>query len=259
MFLASYGLCDSCNSKFVKLIAECLHLRKSMTFVLNLLHKDFSLIAADKQGNANGPVAFSIGEMNIQINSPKTTIEGIQKVFLSDNRAMALGIAGTLGEHEYINLFSRAESPVQGMKCIRDHMEAKFRFDQRDLLLNGQDVMQNQSILSFFDAEKGAFFTTFNAYTPFSNLTCTYARRQSPTPMLVHAGSGSSMLESAVGLESINQFIADVEKGANLALQLEWFEKTFKAVSKVASGCGEDFNAVLASRENPHFVFVRGR
>lgn len=229
-----------------------------MTFVLNLLHKDFSLIAADRQGNATGPVTLKVGEMTVHVNCPKTTIEGINKIVLSDDRATALGFAGTTGDHEYWDVFSRAANPVQAMKCVRDHMEAKFQFDQRDVLLSGQGVMQNDVMLTFFDSEKGAFFTSYNAFTPFANQTNLYARRENPAPILVHAGSGSGKLEEAIGLESINRFIADVKSGADLATQLGWFEETFKAVSGVASGCGEEFNAVLATRENPRFTFVRG-
>jgi hypothetical protein len=229
-----------------------------MTFVLNLLHKDFSLIAADRQGNATGPVTLKIGETTVHVNSPKTTIEGIPKIALSDNKAVALGFAGTTGDHSYSDAFSRAANPVQAMKCIRDHMEAKFQFEQRDVLLSGQGVMINEVMLSFFDAEKGAFFTSYNAFTPFANQTNLYARRENPAPMLVHAGSGSGKLEEAIGMDSINKFIADVKGGADLATQLGWFEETFKAVSVIASGCGEKFNAVLATRENPCFVFVRG-
>jgi hypothetical protein len=230
-----------------------------MTFVLNVLHKDFSLIAADRQGNATGPITLKIGEMTVHVNSPKTTIEGMRKIVLSDDRSTALGFAGTTGDHDgYRDAFSRVTNPVQAMKCVREHMESKFQFDQRDILLRGQGVMINQVLLTFFDAEKSAFFTSYNAFTPFENQTNLYARRENPAPTLVHAGTGSSKLEEAIGLDSINKFISDVKEGADLVTQLGWIEETFKAVSAVASGCGEEFDAVIATRENPCFTSVHG-
>ncbi len=227
-----------------------------MTFVLNLLHKDFSLIAADKQGNTSGPTTFKQGGLTINTTG-KLTIEGINKIFLSADKKMAMGYAGTVSDHSYVELFKKSDSPTEAMKIFRAHMESYYDFDARDLLLDGKPQMENQILLSFFDPEKSAFFTNMNFYTRLSNSTCINARRANPSPMLCHTGSGSNSFESATGIESINSFIAEVAAGADLAFQLQWFEEAFKKVSEAAQGCGSNFDAVLSTRESQEFVYVR--
>jgi hypothetical protein len=227
-----------------------------MTFVLNLLHKDFSLIAADKQGNSSGPTTFKQGGLTINTTG-KLTIEGINKIVLSADKKMAMGYAGTVSDHGYLELFKKSESPVEAMRIFRTHMESYYDFDTRDLLLEGKPQMENQILLSFFDPEKSAYFTNMNFYTKLSNSTCINARRANPSPMLCHTGSGSNSFESATGIESINSFIAEVAAGADLAYQLQWFEEAFKKVSAVAQGCGSNFDAVLSTRESQEFVYVR--
>ena len=74
--------------------------------------------------------------------------------------------------------------------------------------------------------------------------------------MLVHAGSGSGKFEEAVGLEKIRAFIDDVAAGAGLDVQLAWFSEAFEVVSKAADGCGAEYRALVATRDDPIFRSV---
>jgi len=56
-----------------------------MTFILNVLHKDFSLIASDRKGTTKGPVTLEANGQTINIVSKGTiTIEGVQKIHISN-------------------------------------------------------------------------------------------------------------------------------------------------------------------------------
>ena len=230
-----------------------------MTFVLNLLHKDFSLLAADRQGNVDGPATITVGNMTVHVTGGKTTINGLKKIAISDNKTCALGIAGNSNEHRYIEQFKSSETPLHAMKQIRNAMEAFFDFDARDELLAGTPQMENQTLLTFFDNEKSAFFTNMSLFTKFANTTNLYARRANSSPILCHIGSGSSHFEAAVGLDEINAFIARVAVGADVEDLITWFKSTFEKVSALAPDCSPDFDAVLSTREKPNFESVYGR
>lgn len=80
-----------------------------MTFILNLLHKDFSLIAGDKQGNTIGPGTLEVGTTTIHHNG-KLTVEGVKKIFLAGNKHVALGYAGNTSAHGYVQALP---APIQ--------------------------------------------------------------------------------------------------------------------------------------------------
>jgi len=227
-----------------------------MTFILNLLHKDFSLIAGDKQGNAAGPGTIKVGATTIHHNG-KLTVEGIKKIFLTGNGQVALGYAGNTGDHNYVQAFANTDTGEEAIRCVRQHMDSFFRFDCRDLFLNSEPRMENSALISFFDDEKSAYWTALSFFTQFSSHMNLSARRQNPSPTLIHIGSGSTHFEESVGLDSINKFIEDVKNGASLDVQLEWFREAFYKVSAVAPGCGTNFDAVLSTRESPEFRYVR--
>jgi len=228
-----------------------------MTFILNLLHKDFSLIAGDKQGNAVKPGTLKVGATTIHHNG-KLTVEGIRKVFLTGNKHVALGYAGNTGDHGYVQAFSRTDTGESAIRCVRQHMDSFFRFECRDSFLNSEPRMENSALISFFDDEKSAYWTALTSFTQFSSHTDLSARRQNPSPILIHIGSGSTHFEAAAGLDAINKFIEDVKIGASLEAQLEWFQEAFYKVSAVAPGCGTNFDAVLSTRESPEFRYVHG-
>lgn len=223
-----------------------------MTFVLNLLHKDFSLLTADRQGNSEGPTTIQLGATTVHING-RTTIEGLGKIFLSEDERVALGYAGVTSAHQYVDKFKQAKSATEAMTLVRSHVEEFLDFDQRDVLLAGTPQMENSALMSFFDAEKSAYWAHLSVFTRFESHSVLYARAQNPMPFLVHTGSGSAHFEKAVGLEAINAFVEDVKDGASLETQLTWIRSAFEKVSLVAPGCGATFDAYLSTRSSPAF------
>lgn len=227
-----------------------------MTFVLNILHKDYSLLATDRRGNSAGPVTMTAG--NITIKTPgRTVIDGVKKIRLSKECGQAVGIAGTLDAHGYLDAFSGMSDGQGALECVGDFVQLAFNFSDRDRLLDGEALMENQSIVTFFDPDKGAFFSALYLFTPFSHGVQLHARRAKPAPILLHVGSGSSNFEKAVGLDEINLFIKQLSQGLDVEQRLTWLETAFAKVSAMDPACSADFEAVIATRDTPQFQFLR--
>jgi hypothetical protein len=227
-----------------------------MTFVLNILHKDYSLLAADRRGKSEGPVTMTTGGFSITT-SGNTVIDGVQKIYLSKNAEQAVGIAGTVGDHGYLGAFSDVSDGQTALECVSDFVHLTFDFDARDRMLNNEAVMENQSIVTFFDPDKGAFFSSLYLFTPFTHAVQLYARRANASPILLHVGSGSSNFEKAVGLEEINSFVKRLSEGLDLEQRLAWFDEAFAKVSALDSGCSASYEAVIATRDAPQFTSLR--
>lgn len=213
-------------------------------------------MVSDTLGNADGPITLTSGSLTISVPSG-ALMEGVKKTRLSDNKRMAVGFAGSTGAHGYIEVFTEASTPEDAMRCVRSHIESHFDFSLRDALIEGKARMEHSLILSFFDLEKEAFFSSMYGFTNFSSWSDLSVRRANPAPILLHVGSGSSHFEKAVGLEAINSFVAEVERGMALEDQLKWIDDAYEKVSLVAPGCGAQFEAAIATRDQPEFMFIR--
>jgi hypothetical protein len=227
-----------------------------MTFVLNVLHKDYSLLVADTLSGAAEDLTVTTGSLTITV--PKGgTIEGFKKIRVSNDQRLALAFAGATNDHAYLESFSNTVNEVDAMRLLRNHMESRFDFNERDKLLAGKGFMENSALLTFFDPEHEAFISTLSIWQPLSNATDTKARKANPSPFLLHIGSGSSKFEEAVGKDEINTFITSLESGSSLEERLAWIDVAFEKVSHIAAGCGVTYEAVLATRDDPVFRFVR--
>lgn len=227
-----------------------------MTFVLNVLHKDFSLLAADRRGNAAGPLTITSGTLTFTA-PPGTVIEGVRKIRVTSDGGRAVGFAGETAAHPYLPSFSDVTTNDEALRCIRTWVETYFDFGAREKLLRGEPRMENSAILSFFDSQSSAFFASLHVFTQFSNATELYARKANTRPMLLHVGSGSGHFEKTVGLDEINSFIDRLAAGTTLEERLAWLDDTFLKVSNLDKGCGATYDAVVATRENPLFAKIR--
>ena len=227
-----------------------------MTFVLNLLHKDYSLLATDRRGTSAGPVTLTAGSIQIHTTG-NTVVEGVKKIRLSDDMLRSVAFAGNTADHGYLDEFAKSGTAQAAMQCVRSHMDSFFKFEDRDRMLRNEPIMENQALVSFFDSEKEAFFTGLYLFSPFSAGHQLYARRLNPSPHLIHVGSGSKNFEKAVGLDEINSFISQLKEGLDLTDQLAWLDMAFGKVSSIDAGGCSDFEAVLSTRADPEFRYVR--
>ncbi|WP_137910650.1 hypothetical protein [Ralstonia sp. 3PA37C10] len=224
-----------------------------MTLIVNLLHRDFSLIAADKLANATGPATITTGGLTIKMpNGGK--IEGLfPKVIGTANGCAAVGSAGTIAEHTFVGTFKAATSPGDALAAVRIAAHDFFDFAERDTFLAGTGQMVNESIVSFFDEEKSAFWTFIIKYTRFDSHQFAYARRQNPKPHVFSVGSGNPTLSEKVSNEEIQRFTAAISEEWNEPQLDQWLAGVFQTVSDANESVSASFDALIATRDNPVF------
>lgn len=224
-----------------------------MTLIINVLHKDFSLLAADRQANASGPTTITIGNLRVELPNGGKIIGLFPKVITTANGTAALGSSGTTAEHTYLEAFKSATSAEMGLRAVRDVAHGFFDFNERELLLRGEIQMINSSITSFFDAEKDSFWSFIINYTRFAFSQSVYARRVNASAQIFSVGSGHDALARILDGEEHDKFIASITKSwreMDLAL---WLERCFKAVSDEDNTVGDTYDALIAHRNDPFF------
>ena len=175
-----------------------------MTFILNALHKDFSLIASDRKATSEGPISLKANGTTINIVSEGTiTIEGYQKIYLSKLGNMAVGHAGNTADHGYINSINTVDNINSALSIIRSHMD-EFLVQDHKRLLETQSFTDNAGIATYHESETGMFFSNIYTFSTIHSYTRLYAGHEEGC--LIHVGSGSSCFSSAVGSEEIDRF-----------------------------------------------------
>ena len=225
-----------------------------MTFILNVLNKDFSLLAADKLAKSDGPTKMTIG--NITINSEKgVTINGFQKIYRNKPNLLAVGIAGTTQSHGYLSDIQNGQEIDQGLQAIRQHMESFLNINNRKEVLEKQERMENQGLATFFDSETSTYFTNLYLFSDLHNYTRLYSHPNTNC-RLFHVGSGSNKFEQAVGLAEINKFAGSISGLDKIQDCLAWLKEAYIKVSEIDSGVGSEFTAVISTRDKPEFCAI---
>lgn len=223
-----------------------------MTFVLNVLHKDFSLLVSDKRAKAEGPTTITMPGITIHAKKG-ATINGVNKTLLNKNASVALGYAGTTQDHFYASRYEESDTPDEALKIVREHMEKFLRVEDRASVLALETFMENQGICTFFDAAHEAYFSTIYLFSPIHSYNRMYARTVNGA-RLIHVGSGSNAFDQAVGSEKINQFAGSVNGIGDLERCLDWIRNAFQKVSEVDEASGPDIVAKVSTRSQPTFV-----
>ena len=227
-----------------------------MTFVLNILHKDFSLMATDRRGNAEGPITMTVG--NITINTTGGgTIDGFKKTHLNSTQKVAIAIAGQTQAHPYLEEAKEKASPKEIIDLILDTEKKSFAPNDLEDLLNLKPQMENSTLVSFYDQVTDSFITSMHIYTRYLNYNNITMRQANPSAQLLHLGTGSSKFEEAVGLDEINSFIDKMKEDTSVDLILKWLDMAFEKVSKIAEGCSAEYDACIITRETQTFTSLR--
>lgn len=224
-----------------------------MTLVINVLHKDFSLLAADRQANAHGPTTITAGRLTIKLSNGGTITGLFPKVITTANGTAAVGIAGTIAEHTYTDAFKAATSAEAGLNIVREAAFNFFDFNERERFILREGQMVNSSITSFFDAEKEAFWSFVNSYTRFAYSQSVYARKANTTAEIFSIGSGHETLAKIIDGEEIAAFTASIAEDWSEADLTQWLERCYRSVSAENKTVGASFDAYIATRDAPHF------
>ena len=220
-----------------------------MTFILNILHRDMSILAADRKAMAEWPVA-SAPDMTVHTGGT-SAVHDYNKITLNSSRSLALGIAGHTQDHYYLQTIGRSASIDDWFWTIRKHMEGFLRFHDRSSLRTLTSFMVNQGIASFFDRDADAYFTNTILFSPVESQTRLH--RSTDGVKIFHAGSGSEHFEKAVGLENIESFIASTKNSCTLEACIPWMHDAYRRVSASDPGSGAEAVFVVSTRSDPKF------
>ncbi|WP_122034650.1 hypothetical protein [Aliivibrio sp. EL58] len=225
-----------------------------MTFVVNILNKDFSLIASDKRANTTGPTTIKMG--NITINAENgATIDGYKKIYTNESNSFAAGIAGVTDSHSYAKILESTADINLALRNIREHMESFLDVNNREKLLEMNSLTENQGVITFFDGKTDTYFSNFYLFSEIHNYTRLFARSEEGT-RLIHIGSGSSHFESIFSTEEVNSFIESISGTTDIERVLLWLNEVFGKVSDADDSVSSEFVAYVSTREIPEFIEV---
>lgn len=221
-----------------------------MTFILNILHKDMSLLAADRKALAVAPVTRASPGVMMHADE-RFQIDTYKKITLNQSRSLAIGIAGLTHEHHYTQKIERNVTVDQGLLIIQDHVNGFLRIKDRASLIPLSSAMLNQGIASFYDTHTGTYFSMEYRFSPVQCSTRLHPARD--RIRLLCAGTGSEHFEDAVGAAEIEAFIASTTDSFTTKACLLWVRDAFKKVSAKDSNSGEEPMFVISTRSNLQF------
>ncbi len=111
--------------------------------------------------------------------------------------------------------------------------------------------MSQEVLISLFDEPTGHFMT-FLADMGFAGLGLGWNLARTGT-ILLHMGSGSKHFEQAVGLDAINRWVGAMTDDTDPSMLRDWIGEAFRKVSELDSACSAEFQAVIATRDDPAF------
>ena len=222
-----------------------------MTFILNLLHKEFSLIVGDTRATAAGtdesPAEVTLGEITLR--APKIVFDGAKKLFRSKSRNIALGWAGESGRHKYIAEFQKCRSVDVATSMIQRHIIA---VDHSSALENDGSMMKAESgIMTYFDTASGSFFSQYYEFSSFYYKHFFHAGLDHP--QLFTTGSGSEAFVKIFSKDEIRDFVQNTSSLDSLREQFDWIKSAYMRVNERDPGTGAEIVAYLASADSLDF------
>lgn len=215
-----------------------------MTFILNVLHRDISILAADRKAIADG----------LNLAAPEESapaVNDFNKITLNPSLCLAIGVAGNTHEHFYLPEIRLSASVNEVLFKIRKTMEHFLRVNDRALLKSQPPFMVNQAIATFFDKEADMYCTNTFLFSPVENQNRIHSGGDAAK--IFHAGSGSKHFEEEVGVESIRSFISSVSGSCTPEACIPWMQDAFEKVSAKDQYTGSEAAFVVSTRENPRF------
>lgn len=220
-----------------------------MTFILNILHRDMSLLAADRRAIAEwsveGRSSASSRDSGGQI------VDNYEKISLSLGGGVALGIAGYTQDHYYLPSIKMCAGIDEMLLKIRRHMEGFVRIHDRRSLARATSFMANQGIASFFDEYADSYFTSTYLFSPVESQSRLH--RGAEEAKVLYAGSGSMQFENVIGAAGIHEFVSSVGTACTPEACIAWLEEVYKKVSEGDAGTGSEALFVASTRSNLKF------
>jgi hypothetical protein len=220
-----------------------------MTFILNVLHKDMSILAADLKAVAEWPSSFGFPSRG------KAVTHDYQKITTNSTGVLAMAMAGYSPHHLYMGEVESGESINECLSIIRNHMEGFLMVSDRTSLIKSASPFENECLASFYDEGTQSFFTNEFRFNEFSNST--RLNRASDKVKVFCAGSGKHHFDSESGKKEAQSIAEEIGSSLTPDMFIRWMEEVFKRVSSKDDNCGAEAIYAVSTREAHKFCFDR--
>lgn len=220
-----------------------------MTLILNILHKDMSILAADQKARAEWSV--SAWAFTTVPNSRGPIVHDCNKITVNSSRTLAVGIAGQTQDHGYIQAIKQGECIDEGLRAIRKHIESFVPIYDRVNLSKLTHFMANEGIASFFDQSTGKYFSNKYLFSPIEIQTRLH--RATDEIKVFYAGSGSKYFKGSDGLADITSFTASVRDSCTPELCISWLQDIYKKASYEDPESGAEAVFFISTKSQPEF------
>lgn len=220
-----------------------------MTLILNILHKDMSILAADKKARAEWSV--SVGAITTVPSGRGPIIHDFNKITINSSRTLALGISGQDQDHDYIQAIKQSESIDEGLRTIRGHIESFVPIYDRVSLSTLTQFSVNEGIASFFDQSTGKYFSSKYLFSPIEIQTRLH--RATDEIKVFYAGSGSKYFKLQEGLASISSLTTLVRDSCTPEFCISWLQEVYKRASGEDPESGAEAVFFISTRTQPEF------
>lgn len=218
-----------------------------MTFILNVLHEDMSILAADKRAVAELPSIWGAGFPS----RGEAVCHDFKKISLNSNCSLAIATSGYSEHNFYIGEVEGSESVNEGLLIIRNHMGRFLRIDDRASLIKIASPFENECIATFYDAETETFFTNEFGFNEFSNRTRLH--RAVDEVKVFAAGSGRVNFDLTSAIDEVRFLAGKCDESELQGILISWMSEAFKKVSIKNQECGAEAMFAVATRMNHVF------
>lgn len=220
-----------------------------MTLILNILHKDMSVLAADKKAKAEWPIS----PMSFTAVPPGKghVVHDFNKVTMNSSRTLALGIAGLTQNHCYTQEIEQSGNVDDGLRAIRKHIEGFVPIYDRASLSTLTSFMTNEGIATFFDQSLGGYFSYKYLFSPIEFQARLH--RGTGEIRILRAGSGIKYFDGEDGLADIAEFISSTKNSSTPEACLSWMKDVYKRVNESDPEIGDEPVFLVSTKTNLGF------
>ncbi len=213
-----------------------------MTFILNILHKEISIVASDDKAFAGG----------YNIKAPESNaVYDFNKISLHAGENLALGMAGNSQDHYYHPTLFPYTSIDEVILKIRKHMEEYLRVHNRPSLSSLESFEVNDGIVSFYDKNMESYYTYTFLFSPVHNQNRLH--RAKDIVQIFTSGSGSKTYEKLKKEAIIEPYVAPANEEITPESCIRWVQDVFAKVGANDITCGAKTKTFVSSRSDTKF------
>ena len=222
-----------------------------MSFIVNVLHKDFSLLVSDLRVTANGPISLKAGKTTIYAQKG-AVITGFVKLRANADRSVALGMAGNAYQHLYVTEFETTRGVDGAISVIDSYVDKYLRFCDRRQFASQVSIPKKIGVLSFFDADMDCYFSLLYEFS-LAHKIMRMQKAPDTRLSLIVRGSGCRSLASLEIEESLNRLAAAISTETDYDKCLKWLIPIYDSISSQDPTVSASIVAWVSMRSHPQF------